>query len=95
MGLSTRINIRTMGISFILPLLLIIAVFYFLIYLPQKQEQKKRKELLNKLQKGNRVITTSGIYGTIIKIDENKIVLRTGEKTEIVFDKSAVSRIIS
>ena len=51
-----------------LPLVLIAFVFYFMIYRPQKKRQKQREELVNKLEKGDKVMILNGIHGTISAI---------------------------
>ncbi len=53
------------------PFLLMIPIFYFLIYRPQSQKQKKQANFLDNLQKGDEVVTTSGIVGRINKIEED------------------------
>ncbi len=79
-----------------LPILLIFAVFYFLVMMPQQKQRKKHEEMLGKLQKGDKVVTASGIHGTVVGVDETRkiVVLRVGEdNTKIEFDKSAIARL--
>ncbi|MDU2066335.1 MAG: preprotein translocase subunit YajC, partial [Sporomusaceae bacterium] len=47
------------------PIVLMVVIFYFLLYRPQQKEQKKRAEMLDSLKKGDRIITSGGLYGTI------------------------------
>lgn len=72
------------------PIVLMATVFYFLLYRPQKQQQKKRNEMLENLKKGDRVITTGGMYGTIISLDAKKVTLKVAEKVEMDFLRTAV-----
>jgi preprotein translocase subunit YajC len=76
-----------------LPFILMIVVVWFLLIRPQRKRQKEQKEMLNALSKGDRVITTSGIIGTVFGINEkdNIIVLKVGEDTKIEFLRSSVS----
>lgn len=69
----------------LLPLILIFVVFYFLLILPQQKKQKQHQQLLNSLKKGDRVITSSGIYGTIANLKENivSLVIADGVKVDI------------
>lgn len=69
----------------LLPLILIFVVFYFLLILPQQKKQKQHQQLLNSLKKGDRVITSSGIYGTIANLKENivSLVISDGVKVDI------------
>ena len=65
----------------LLPFLLMFVVLYFLLIRPQQKRQKQHQAILGKLQKGDRVITNSGIFGTIVNFNEkNKsVVLKVGE----------------
>lgn len=83
------------GLVSFLPIILIFAVFYFLVMMPQQKQRKKHEEMLGKLQKGDKVVTSSGIHGTVIGVDEARkiVVLRVGDEgTKIEFDKSAIAR---
>lgn len=76
-------------ISF-LPLLLIIAVLYFLMILPQQRRQKRHQEMISKLKKGDRVVTSSGILGIITNVKERTFLLRVSEGVDIEIEKSAI-----
>ena len=66
-------------ISMLLPMALMIGVFYFLLIRPQRKKDKKVKEMLNALKKGDRVTTIGGIYGTIMNIKDETITLAVGQ----------------
>lgn len=86
------------GIVSFLPIILIFAVFYFLVMMPQQKQRKKHEEMIGKLQKGDKVVTSSGIHGTVVGVDDGRriVVLRVGEdNTKIEFDKSAIARMES
>ncbi|NLI98359.1 preprotein translocase subunit YajC [bacterium] len=72
-------------------LLGILVVFYLIMFIPQRRRQKKHKEMLNALQRGDMVMTSSGIHGTIVKVKEETIIIKSGDKTELEIDKSAIS----
>jgi len=72
------------------PIVLMAVIFYVLLYRPHKKEQKIRLEMLSNLKKGDRVITTGGMYGTIISLDAKKVTLKVAEKMEIDFLRTAV-----
>jgi preprotein translocase subunit YajC len=74
----------------IITMVLIIVVFYFFMIRPQVKKQKDQKKYVEELKKGDRVITTSGIHGRIIDINDNTILLEV-ENGKIRFDKAAVS----
>ena len=59
-----------------LPILLIFAIFYFLLFLPMQRQRKQHQKLLKELQPGSHVLTSGGIVGTIVSLDEDTVVLR-------------------
>jgi len=74
----------------LLPLVLIIVVFYFFMIRPQVKRQKELKNYRNALQKGEKVITTGGIYGKITDVKETTVTVEIAENIRIRVDKSAV-----
>jgi preprotein translocase subunit YajC len=74
----------------LLPLVLIIVVFYFFMIRPQMKKQKELANYRNSLQKGDKVVTTGGIYGKIAEINETTIILEVEDKMRLKVDKSAV-----
>jgi len=81
------------GIAAFLPLILIVVVFYFLLIRPQQKRQKEQKAMISALSKGDKVVTTSGIFGTIVGMDdqENKVVLKIAENVKVEFLKSSIA----
>lgn len=77
----------------ILPLVLIVVVFYFLLIRPQQKRAKAHREMLAALSVGDEVMTSGGVYGKIVKITDNAVILNTG-KTEIPFQKQAVQALL-
>lgn len=73
------------------PIVLMGVIFYFLLYRPQKKEQKKRAELLDALKKGDKVVTIGGIHGVITALNDKIVTLKVAEKVEIDVTRSAVS----
>lgn len=73
------------------PIGLMIVIFYFLLYRPQQKEQKKRSEMLSALKKGDRIVTTGGLFGTITGFTDRKITIRIAEKVEVDVARTAVS----
>jgi len=80
-------------ITSLLPFLLIILVFYFLIMRPQKKKQKARQMLLEGVKKGDKIITTGGIYGQVEGIEDSSILLKIADNVKIKLDKTAVGTI--
>jgi len=69
--------------------------FYFIIMRPQKREQQRRKELLENLKKGDKVVTIGGIHGWIADVEKggHTVSVRVDTKTILKLDRSAVSRV--
>jgi preprotein translocase subunit YajC len=67
------------AITGIIPIILIIGVFYFLMIMPQQKKIKKHQNMLKNLSKGDEVVTEGGIYGTIVGIKDNVVVLKIAE----------------
>jgi preprotein translocase subunit YajC len=74
----------------LLPLILIFVVFYFLLILPQQRKQKQHRKLLSELQKGDRVVTSSGIRGTIANVKDDTISLLIADGVKIELDKGHI-----
>jgi preprotein translocase subunit YajC len=79
-------------ISF-LPLVAIIAIFYFLILRPQKKKQQETQKMLSALKKGDRVITIGGIHGVIQSVKETTVIIKVDEDTKLEFSRTAIGSI--
>ena len=77
------------------PIIIMVLIFYFLLYRPQKSAQKRRRSMLDTLKKENRVMTIGGIYGTIVDIDEKTVKLKIAEHTIIEVARSSINANIS
>ena len=75
----------------LVPFALVLGIFYFIILLPMKRKQQKVQEFLDALKDNDRVVTTGGIYGTIAKIDGDKVHLQIADKVRITVSKAAIS----
>lgn len=73
-----------------LPMLLVLAIFYFVIMLPMRRRQQKVQAFLAKLQVGDRVITSGGIFGSITRLNDNSIQLQIAEKVRIEVSRAAI-----
>ncbi len=78
----------------IAPFLLVFVIFYFLLIRPQQKKQKLHQAMINGLKKGDRVVTTAGIYGTIQKLHENSITLEIADKIKIEQERALIARVI-
>ncbi len=74
-----------------LPIILIFAVLYFLMILPQQRRQKKHTRMLEQIKRGDRVVLGAGIHGIVSNVKEQTFLVKVAENTELEIDKSAVS----
>jgi preprotein translocase subunit YajC len=80
-----------------LPILLIFAIFYFLLFMPMQRQKKQQQKMLSELQNGNTVLTSGGIVGTIVTIgDDDTLVLRVKpDNVKLQVARSAVSSLVA
>ncbi len=79
-----------------LPILLIFAIFYFLLFMPMQRQKKQQQKMLKELQAGNVVLTSGGIVGTIVSIEEDSLVLRVKpDNIKIQVARSAVAGLVT
>jgi len=84
------------GLSMFLPLIAIIAIFYFLILRPQKKRQQETQKMLNELRKGDRVVTIGGIHGIIQSVrGSSTVIVKVDENVKLEFNRTAISGVIS
>jgi preprotein translocase subunit YajC len=74
-----------------LPFALALAIVYFVLLLPMKRRQKKVQSFLDSLKLGDRVITTGGIYGTIVRMADRSVKLQVADKVNIEISKAAIA----
>lgn len=73
------------------PLLLIVAIFYFVVLRPSRVKQRDLEELVKKLTTGDKIVLNSGIFGTVVGVEEKTFQVRIDERTKIRVLKSAVA----
>lgn len=74
---------------------LVVLIFYFIVFKPEKDKRKKHLEKINNLKKNDQVVTQSGIHGTVVIIKDKTIVLRVDDNVRIEFDKEAIGSVTS
>ncbi len=77
----------------LLPILAIIVIFYFLLILPQNKQKKKHEQMLNSIEKGDEIITSSGIFGNVVGIKEDSITIKVDDNTTIRILKGAIASV--
>ena len=75
----------------IMPIVMMIGIFYFLIMRPQIRQQKDQQKYVDNLKKGDKVITSGGMWGEIDAVDQQVVVLKVHDKTKIKMTRSAIT----
>jgi len=73
------------------PLFIIMIIFYVLLFVPQQRKQKKILQMQSDLKSGDKVITSSGIYGTIMGVEEDAVQLRIAEQVRIKISRASIA----
>ena len=73
-----------------IPLILIFAVFYFVMIVPERKNRRKRDEMLEALKKGDRIMTSGGMFGTIVGVQDNVVTLQIADGVRVRFSRQAV-----
>lgn len=79
------------GLVSFMPLIIIFAIFYFLLIRPQQKKQQHHRDMLGNLKRGDKVITTGGIYGTIDGITDTSIQLKIANQVKVKVSRSAIA----
>jgi preprotein translocase subunit YajC len=79
------------GLVQLLPILLIIGVFYILLIRPQQKRQRELQETISQLKAGDRIVTNGGIIGTITNVRDTSFLIRSAEKSILEISRSAVA----
>ena len=80
--------------SFLFMMLLMFGVLYFVTIRPQKKRQKEHAEMVNALQKGDEVVTNSGIMGKVTRLDDDYLSLKVDDNVELKFQKMAIHAVL-
>lgn len=75
----------------LLPFILIIGVFYFLLILPQKKRQQQLKDMISSLKPGDKVVTNGGIIGVVMAVRDDSITIKSADKSILEIARSAVA----
>ena len=69
--------------TFVVPMVIMVAIFYFLLIRPQQRKAKEHRQLLETLKRGDRVLTNGGLIGTIVNIEDGLVILEVADKVRI------------
>lgn len=78
-------------ISFAAPILIVAVIFYLLIFMPMRKRQKKLEAMIAALKNGDRVITSSGIYGVVAGVKDKTFILKIADQVKIEVSKNAIA----
>ncbi|HUJ13709.1 MAG TPA: preprotein translocase subunit YajC [Thermoanaerobaculia bacterium] len=78
----------------VLPIAAIFLVFYFLVIAPANKQKRKTQEMLNSLKKGDRVVTSGGIYGTVQGVEPDVVYLKIADNVRVKVARSAVTGLL-
>lgn len=76
----------------LLPLIVLLVAFYFLLVRPQQQRQKQHRELMASLAIGDKVVTVGGVYGTIRSLEDDRVGVEVAPGVTIEFARQAIAR---
>jgi preprotein translocase subunit YajC len=79
------------GLGGLIPMLLIFGIFYVVLMLPMQRQRKALRQMIENLKKGDRVVTSGGLYGEVVSVDGATLILRIADNVKVKVAKSAVS----
>jgi len=82
--------------TMLVPMLIIFAIFYFLMIRPQRKKEQTRRDMLDEIEKGDKVVTIGGIHGQLVTVREKDVVVRVDDDkgVKLKLNRSAISRVI-
>ena len=83
------------SVSFFFPLILVFAIFYFLIIRPQQKQAKKQQEMIKAIEKGDQIITVGGIHGRVVGTADTVLTLEIADNVKIKVERSSVQTVKS
>lgn len=81
-------------ITALVPFILVFVIFYVLIILPSRKKQKKHQEMVESLKPGDKIVTTGGIYGTVMGVQQDRIEVKISANVKIDITKNAIAVIL-
>lgn len=80
------------NVTFLISLVLLVAIFYFLLIRPQQRRMRQQRELVDSLSVGDEVVTIGGLFGRIMEMDDESVTLEISPGTQVRFVKNAIAR---
>ncbi|MFG0216546.1 preprotein translocase subunit YajC [Brevibacillus porteri] len=83
------------GLTQFLPIIIMFAIFYFLLIRPQQKKAKQRNAMLAAIKKGDKIVTIGGVHGTIQDLSDDTVTLRIAHNVNVTFDRGAINSVVS
>jgi preprotein translocase subunit YajC len=81
-------------VEILVPILLLVALTYFVLVRPQRRRQQQQKEMLSELRVGSEILTAGGVYGTVRSVGDDELTLEIAPGTSVKLDKRAVAMVV-
>lgn len=82
------------GTIFLVQMMLIFAIFYFLLLRPQAKERQRHEQMLQAIKKGDEIVTNGGIIGRVVHVEETRLTIKTGDDTRLTVDRGRIAAVI-
>jgi preprotein translocase subunit YajC len=82
-------------LNMLVPMAVIIGIFYFIVILPERKKQKQRNAMLGAMKKGDKVMTSGGIYGQIAAIQDDVVTLQVDEGVRMRFARASIQSVVT
>jgi preprotein translocase subunit YajC len=82
------------GLASFLPIILVFVIFYFVLLAPMRKQQKRTKEMLAALKKGDRVLTSGGIFGTVAHVEGQAVWVKIADTVKVKMAKSGITAVV-
>ena len=81
-------------LAMLFPFVMMFGIFYLLVFRPQSQARKTHERMLKQLKKHDEVVTTGGLFGTIVNVKEETVTLRIDENVRVEVERTAIARLV-
>lgn len=82
------------GAGMFVPLIILVAIFYFMIIRPQQRKDKERKAMIERIKSGDRIMFSGGILGTVSNVKESTLMVKVSDKVKVEVARAAVSKVL-
>jgi preprotein translocase subunit YajC len=80
---------------FMIQMAAIFAIFYFLLIRPQRKEQERHRKMLEQIKKGDEVVTSGGVIGTVVHVQEDRVTIKSAESTRLVIQRARIAQVLA